>query len=150
MYLRALVGGAIIVLLTIILRTQDYNGAGMNIIENAMNAKALPYAFLLKILFTAITVSCGFKGGEIVPAFFVGSTLGCVLAPLLGISASFGACIGFVSLFCGAVNCPAASILLAVEIFGGNGLAYFVIACIISYICSGNISLYKDQGRYSI
>lgn len=150
LYLRAVVGGVLIALLSFVLRTHDYNGAGMNIITNAINGQALPYAFLLKILFTAITVSCGFKGGEIVPAFFVGSTFGCVVAPLLGISPSLGACLGFVSLFCGAVNCPVASILLAVEIFGGRGLIFFVIVCLISYFFSGNISLYKDQGRYSI
>ena len=149
-YLRAVTGGVLIALLTFLLKSYDYNGAGMNIITNAINGNAISYAFLLKILFTAITVSCGFKGGEIVPAFFIGSTLGCVVAPLLGLSPSLGACIGFVSLFCGAVNCPVASILLAVEIFGGKGLIFFVITCIISYICSGNISLYKDQGKYSL
>ena len=150
LYLRAFVGGVLIVLLTFILRTHDYNGAGMNVITNAINGTAVGYAFILKILFTVITVSCGYRGGEIVPAFFVGSTLGCVIAPFLGISSSVGACVGFISLFCGVVNCPVASILLAVEVFGGNGLIFFVIACTISYICSGNISLYKDQGRYSI
>ncbi len=149
LYVRALAGGVLIVLLTVVLRSHDYNGAGMNIITNAINGSALPYAFVLKILFTAITVSCGYKGGEIVPAFFIGSTFGCVIAPLLGISPSLGACIGFVSLFCGAVNCPFASILLAVEIFGGNGLIFYMIVCLISYVFSGNISLYKDQGRYS-
>ena len=149
-YVRAFAGGVLIVLLTAILKTQDYNGAGMNVITNAINGTALGYAFILKLLFTAITVSCGYRGGEIVPAFFIGSTLGCVIAPLIGVSSSVGAGIGFISLFCGAVNCPVASILLAVEIFGGNGLVFFVIACIISYIFSGNISLYKDQGRYSI
>ena len=150
LYLRAVVGGVLIALLTFALKTYDYNGAGMSIILNALNGQALPYAFILKILFTAITVSCGYKGGEIVPAFFVGSTFGCVVAPLLGIAPSLGACFGFVSLFCGAVNCPVASIILAVEIFGGKGLVFFVIVCIISYFFSGNISLYKDQGRYSI
>lgn len=150
LYSRAVVGGILIALLTFALKTHDYNGAGMNIITSAINGQALPYAFILKIIFTAITVSCGFKGGEIVPAFFVGSTFGCVIAPLLGISPSLGACLGFVSLFCGAVNCPVASILLAVEIFGGRGLVFFVIVCIISYFFSGNISLYKDQGKYSI
>lgn len=150
LYLRAGAGGILIVLLTFILRTQDYNGAGMNVISNAINGNTVGYAFILKILFTVITVSCGYRGGEIVPAFFIGSTLGCFLGPIFGISASLGACIGFVSLFCGAVNCPVASILLAVEIFGGNGLIFYVIACVISYIFSGNISLYKDQGKYSI
>ncbi len=149
-YFRALIGGVLIAVLTYLVGSYDYNGAGMNIIENAMNGKAIWYAFILKIIFTVISVSCGYRGGEIVPAFFIGSTLGCVIAQLIGLPASFGACIGFVGLFCGAVNCPVASTIIALEIFGGNGFIFFVIACVTSYITSGNISLYKNQGRYSL
>ncbi len=149
-YLRALFGGLLIALFTYLVGSYDYNGAGMDIIENAMVGKAIWYAFILKIIFTVISVSCGYKGGEIVPAFFIGSTLGCVMAQLIGLPASFGACIGFIGLFCGVVNCPVASIIIALEIFGGKGFVFFVIACIISYIASGNISLYKNQGKYSL
>lgn len=149
-YFRALFGGALIAVLTYLVDSYDYNGAGMNIIEDAMNGKAIWYAFIFKIIFTVISVSCGYRGGEIVPAFFIGSTLGCVVAQLIGLPASFGACIGFIGLFCGAVNCPVASIIIALEIFGGKGIHFFVVACVISYITSGNISLYKNQGKYSI
>ncbi|MBR3791303.1 MAG: chloride channel protein [Clostridia bacterium] len=149
-YFRALFGGALIAVLTYLVGSYDYNGAGMNIIEDAINGKAIWYAFIFKIIFTVISVSCGYRGGEIVPAFFIGSTLGCVVAQLIGLPASFGACIGFIGLFCGAVNCPVASIIIALEIFGGKGILFFVVACVISYITSGNISLYKNQGKYSI
>lgn len=149
-YLRALLGGILIALLTYLVGSFDYNGAGMNIIENAIDGKAIWYAFILKIIFTVISVSCGYRGGEIVPAFFIGSTFGCVMAQLIGLPASFGACIGFIGLFCGAVNCPVASTIIALEIFGRKGFVFFVIASIISYITSGNISLYKNQGKYSI
>ena len=104
-YLRTFIGGLVIALLSLILNTSDYNGAGMDVITRAMNGEAGTAAFLLKIVFTAITISAGFKGGEIVPAFFIGSTFGCVLAPLLGLNPSFAAAIGFVALFCGVVNC---------------------------------------------
>lgn len=73
------IGGIIIVLLTIIIGTRDYNGAGMDVILNAMNGTAKPEAFLLKMIFTAITISVGYKGGEIVPTFFIGATFGCVV-----------------------------------------------------------------------
>lgn len=149
-YFRALFGGALIAVLTYLVGSYDYNGAGMNIIEDAMNGKAIWYAFIFKIIFTVISVSCGYRGGEIVPAFFIGSTFGCVMAQLIGLPASFGACIGFIGLFCGAVNCPVASTIIALEIFGSKGFIFFVIACITSYIASGNISLYKNQGKYSI
>ena len=144
-YIRALVGGIIIVLLTLAVRSYDYNGAGMEIITEAMGGKAVPYAFILKLLFTCITIAAGFKGGEIVPAFFVGSTFGCIVGPYLGIDAGFAAQIGFVALFCGIVNCPIASLLLSFEVFGGENILIFALVCAISYMMSGRVGLYKSQ-----
>ena len=144
-YVRTVVGAALIVVLTLVLGSTDYNGAGMNIITDAIGGNAKPEAFLLKIVFTAITISALFKGGEIVPAFFVGSTFGCVAGALLGLEPSFGAAIGFVALFCGVVNCPLASLLLALEVFGAEAIVYFAIACAVSYMMSGYFGLYKSQ-----
>ena len=92
-----------------------------------------------------MTLGCGFRGGEVVPTFFIGATLGCVLGPLLGIPAGFAAAVGLVALFCGAVNCPVASIVLAVELFGSGGVVYFAVACAISYMLSGYTGLYSSQ-----
>ena len=127
------------------LGTRDYNGAGMEVIQNAINGSALPYAFLLKILFTAITVGSGFRGGEIVPTFFVGATFGCTLAPIIGLDAGFGAAIGIIALFCGVVNCPIASIMLSIELFGSSGLLLFAAAAGVSFILSGYYGLYSSQ-----
>ena len=144
-YLRAAVGGAVIIVLTLLLG-RDYNGAGMDVITRAMAGDASGWAWFLKILFTAVTIGCGFKGGEVVPSFFVGATFGCVAAPFLGLPAGFGAAIGLVSVFCGAVNCPVASVLLSMELFGsGDGLLYFAFACAISYLLSGYCGLYSSQ-----
>ncbi len=144
-YLKALVGGAAVVLLTVLLWTTDYNGAGMHIIERALSGTVRPEAFLLKILFTAITLGAGFKGGEIVPCFFVGSTFGCLIGPLLGIDPEIAAAIGMVSLFCGTTNCFMASVVLAVELFGGRSPIAFAVACGICFLMSGNFGLYKSQ-----
>ncbi len=144
-YLRGFIGGFIIVLLTLLVGTRDYNGAGVDVIERAMNGQANFEAFILKILFTAITISAGFKGGEIVPSFFIGSTFGCVMGSILGLNPAFGAAIGFISVFCGVVNCPLASIVLSVEIFGAEGIPFFALACAISYMMSGRFSLYNSQ-----
>ena len=144
-YLKAFVGGLIVVVLTFLLNTTDYNGAGMDIISQAIHGNAKPEAFVLKIIFTAITISAGFKGGEIVPTFFIGSTFGCVMAPILGLDASFGAAIGFVALFCGMVNCPIASIILAMEVFGAESILLFALACGVTFMLSGNFSLYDSQ-----
>jgi len=144
-YLRAFVGGAVVVLLSFALQTTDYNGAGMNVIERALTGTAKPWAFALKILFTAVTIAAGFKGGEIVPGFFIGSTFGCAAGSLLGLDPGFAAAIGFVALFCGVVNCPFASLLLAIEVFGGNSIILFAIACGVSFMMSGYFGLYKSQ-----
>lgn len=144
-FLRAFAGGAAIVLLTLLAGNQDYNGAGMDIVTRAIEEEANPEAFLLKILFTAITISAGFKGGEIVPAFFIGSTFGCVIGPLLGLNPTIAAAIGFVALFCGVVNCPVASIILSLEVFGAEGLIFFAIASSVSYMMSGCFGLYHSQ-----
>ena len=144
-YLRAFLGGLLIVFLTLLVNTRDYNGAGMEIIERAISGNARPWDFILKIIFTAITIAAGFKGGEIVPAFFVGSTFGCVAGSLLGLDAGLGAAVGFTALFCGAVNCPVASVFLAIEVFGTQGILYFALTCAISYMMSGYSGLYKSQ-----
>ena len=145
-WLRAAAGGAIVVALTLICGTTDYNGAGMDVITAAIEqGRVKPEAFALKMLFTAVTLAAGFKGGEVVPCFFVGATFGCAVAPLLGLPASFGAALGLVSVFCGATNCPIASTFLSIELFGGSGILYFALACGVSYMLSGYGGLYSSQ-----
>ena len=139
-------GGFAIIALTLICGTTDYNGAGMDVITAAVEqGTAKPEAFIMKILFTVITLSAGFKGGEVVPSFFIGATFGCAAAPLLGLPAGFGAALGLVSVFCGATNCPMASIFLSIELFGGSGVLYFALACGVSYMLSGYNGLYSSQ-----
>ena len=144
-FLRIALGGAAVILLTLLLGTRDYNGGGMHVIFAALEGKARPEAFLLKILFTALTLSAGFKGGEIVPAFFVGSTLGCAVAPLLGFSPAVGAAVGLVAVFCGVTNAPLASLLLAVELFGTEYLPLIGLAAVAAFMLSGHFSLYHSQ-----
>lgn len=145
-YIRIFAGGILIVLLTFIVGNQSYNGAGMDIVDMAiLDGQAQPAAFLLKIIFTAITIGCGFKGGEIVPTFFIGATFGCVMGQLLGMDPRFAAAMGLVAMFCGATNTPIASILLSVELFGSRGVEFFAVACGISYMLSGYFSIYSSQ-----
>lgn len=145
-WLRVVLGGAVIVCLTLLLGTTDYNGAGMGVIVRAVEeGRADPWAFALKLLFTAITLAAGFKGGEVVPSFFVGATFGCMLGPLLHIPSGFAAAVGLVSVFCGAVNCPLASTFLSIELFGAAGMPYFGLACAISYALSGYCGIYSSQ-----
>lgn len=145
-YLRVALGGVIIVLLTLILGTTDYNGGGIDVINKIFETGEVRYeAFLLKIIFTAITIGAGFKGGEIVPTFFIGATFGGAIATLLGLDPALGAAVGMAALFCGVTNCPVATIILSVELFGGNGILYLALSAIISFVCSGYCSLYSGQ-----
>jgi len=146
-YLRIAAGGLLVVALTLALGTQDYNGAGMEVIADAVEKGELhsPLAFLLKLLFTALTLGVGYKGGEIVPTFFVGATFGCLVGPLLGLEPGFSAAVGLIALFCGVVNCPFASVMLGLELFGQQGLLLYAVAVSTSYIVSGGCSLYTSQ-----
>lgn len=144
-FIRAFAGGCVVVALTLLVGSHDYNGAGTDVIAGAINGESPNWAFFWKIVFTAVTIGCGFKGGEIVPTFFIGATLGCVMGPILGIPAGFAAAIALIAVFCGAVNCPIASIILSVEMFGSSELIYFALACGISFMLSGYFGLYSSQ-----
>lgn len=144
-YSRGFLGGLLIVILTLFVSTYDYNGAGMNIIENAIAGNMKPEAFALKIIFTAITIAAGFKGGEIVPTFFIGSTFGCLLGYIFGVDPGFSAAIGMIALFCGVTNCPLASLFLSIEMFGSDWVLIFALVCAVSYIVSGATGLYQSQ-----
>lgn len=151
-YLRIAVGGIIILIFTILVGNQDYNGAGVNVIErifeNDLDPNSIsfrPEAFLLKLIFTCICVACGFKGGEIVPTLFIGATFGALVATVLGLPVAFGAALGMVLLFSGVTNCPLASIALAFELFSGTGFWYFIPTVLLCFLLSGKISLYSAQ-----
>ena len=135
----------LIIALTKLLGTTDYNGAGAAVIEAAIDGEAVPYAFLLKMLFTALTLGAGFKGGEIVPVLFIGSTFGAAYGGLFGLGASFAAGLGMVSVFCGVTNSPLTSLLLAYELFGGQSLALFALPVTVAYMLSGYYGLYSEQ-----
>ena len=144
-YWRAVCGGVLVAVFAMILHSQDYLGAGMSVSTRAFAGEAVPLAFLLKMIFTAITLEAGFKGGEIVPTFFIGATFGCVAGGILGLNPSFGAAIGMISLFCGVTNCPIAALFLSLELFGSGGLLWYFLATAISYMLSGYFSLYSKQ-----
>ena len=147
-YLRAAAGGAMIIALTFLIRSRDYTGAGTAMIAQCFEGTVPWYAFALKILFTALTLGAGYKGGEIVPSFFTGATLGCVLGPLFGLPSGLTAACGMTGLFCGATNCPLTSIFIAIELFGLQAMPFYVITIAACYMMSGYYSLYSTQIIY--
>lgn len=144
-YLRIAVCGVIIMGLTWVFGT-DYNGTGMDVIRLAVEEGQVFYgAFLLKLIFTAFTLGSGYKGGEIVPSFFLGATFGCLMGHLLGISPMLCAAAGMTGVFCGVTNSPMTSLFISFELFGMEGMAYYLIVIAICYMLSGYFGLYKSQ-----
>ncbi len=144
-YLRVFAGGCLVVLLTCLVGSQSYNGTGINIIENCINGTVRPEAFLLKMIFTALTLGAGYKGGEIVPSFFTGAAFGCLFGNLLGFSPTLCTAVGMTSVFCGVTNSPITSLLISFELFGYDGMPYFLLATAFSYMLSGYFGLYRSQ-----
>lgn len=142
---RAAMGGVLVLALTLAVGTQDYNGAGDAVIRRMLAGETIPEAFLLKILFTALTLGAGFRGGEIVPVLFTGCAFGTWVGPMLGLPHAFSGALGMAAVFCGATNCPLTSILLAYELFGGAGLPLYALCCGVAYMLSGYYGLYSEQ-----
>ncbi len=143
--LRPLLGGLLVALAVFALHTTRYIGLGIPVIQAAFGPRHDPQDWLLKLLFTAVTLGAGFKGGEVTPLFFIGATLGNALAYLLPLPASLLAGMGFVAVFAGAANTPLASSLMAMELFGAEVGAYAAIACVFSYLFSGHSGIYTAQ-----
>ncbi|MCR5654823.1 MAG: chloride channel protein [Lachnospiraceae bacterium] len=145
-YVRVLIGSGLIILLTLLVGNQTYNGSSAALLEQAIvYGEAHPWDFLLKLIFTGITLQSGYKGGGVYPALIIGATFGCWFGPLIGMDASLAAGIGMVAVFCGSVNCPIASILFAAEVFGSDHLLLFAIAAAISFVFSGYLTIFPGQ-----
>ena len=143
--LRNFIGGAVVVLVAVILQTQRYLGLSLPLLQDAFNGSAHPYDFLGKLGFTVLSLGAGYQGGEVTPLFEIGATLGATLAPILHVSVPFLAGLGFIGVFSGATNTPIACFVMGIELFGGQAASYFFMICLISFMCSGNSGIYSAQ-----
>jgi H+/Cl- antiporter ClcA len=143
--LRPLLGGALVAVAVFASGITRYIGLGIPVILESFEYQLPPYDFLLKILFTAVTLGAAFKGGEVTPLFFIGATLGNTLSYFLPLPVGLLAGMGFVAVFAGAANTPLACIVLAIELFGSECGVYVAIACILAYLCSGHRGIYSSQ-----
>ncbi len=144
-YIRVIVGSIAIIALSALLKTTAYSGAGVNLIEEAFLGESPKMAFFWKIIFTAITLGVGFKGGEIVPSFCIGATFGALFGSLVGLSPSLCAAVAMVSVFCGVTNSPITSLIIGFEMFGFDSMRFLLIGVAISYMLSGYTGLYSEQ-----
>jgi H+/Cl- antiporter ClcA len=126
--------------------TSDYLGLGVPTIVRAFTDPGLPwFAFAAKLVFTAVTLSAGFLGGEVTPLFFVGATFGSVLARALGLPIELGATLGVAAVFGAAANTPIALSIMAVELVGGAALPHVLIVTAIAYLLTGHRGIYPAQ-----
>ena len=144
-WVRIALGGALIAAMTLLAGDHRYNGAGMDMALKAVAGEADWFDFIMKLLFTAVTLSAGFKGGEIEPTFCIGATFGCLFGSLVGLEPGVAAALSLVGLFCCATNSPFASIMLSIEMFGSTNTYLFAFVCVIAYVIAGNWSLYGSQ-----
>ena len=144
-FIRVFAGGVFVIIATLLVGNQTYNGTGMNIIAQCIEGTVKPETFILKILFTALTLSAGYKGGESVPSFCTGAAFGCLFGNLLGFSPTLCTAVEMTSVFCGVTNCPISSLLISFELFGYDGMPYFLLAISFSYMMSGYFGLYQSQ-----
>lgn len=144
-FARIILGGLVVMGLTLVVGDHRFNGAGMDMALAAVAGNADWYSFAMKMLFTAVTLAAGFKGGEIVPTFCIGATFGCVVGGFLGMDPGFAAALGLIGLFCCATNSPLASIVLSIEMFGGTNVYLFAFVGVICFVLSGNSGLYASQ-----
>ena len=147
------IGGCLVIGLSVALNTRNYlglgvtseNPAGISIV-NAFNAGGVnSWSWFWKLLFTAITLGTGFKGGEVTPLFFIGAALGNTFAWISGAPVDLFAALGFIAVFAGATNTPIACTIMGVELFGGEHILYYAIACFMAYYFSGHSGIYSSQ-----
>jgi len=143
---RMFLGGLLVVGLWQLVGTSDYLGLGVPTIVRSFVDPNLPVsAFAWKLLFTALTLGAGFLGGEVTPLFFVGATLGSVLARVLGIPIALGAGVGMAAVFGAASNTPLALSVMAVELLGAAIFPHAAIVCALAYVLVGHRSIYSAQ-----
>ncbi len=154
-WMRPVAGGLLIILLTYLTGTTAYNGLGVSsadlshttILSSFKEGGADPFAWFWKTVFTAVTLSSGFKGGEVTPLFYAGASLGNILAGLFHESAPLFAAIGMLAVFAGATNAPLASSVMGIELFGSAYSVYFTLACYIAFFFSGKSGIYLSQKK---
>lgn len=144
-YIRILFGGSAVTALTLLIGNQDYNGNGFSVIQSYFDGHFQAFAFLLKLLFTVLTISAGFKGGEIFPSFFIGAAFGSLFAHFSGLSPSICVSVGMGAVFCGVTNSPITALLICFELFGFKGMPYYLLTVALSYMFSGYFGLYSSQ-----
>lgn len=145
-YVRIGVIGAAVSICSLLLFGGRYSGLGTNLINEALNGgQIFVWDFAAKIVFTIITLSAGYQGGEVTPLFSIGASSGVLIASLFGLPSPLFAALGYAAVFGSATNTLIAPILIGTEVFGFQYMPLFFFVCVLAYICNGNKSIYTLQ-----
>lgn len=146
MFWRCFLGGFILVLIGFFL-SPLYLGLGMHGIDSVLAGVApeSPFGFIIKMFTTAITAAAGGVGGIVTPIFFVGAQAGAMLSDFLGVDSATLAALGLVSVLAGAAKTPLSASIMAIELFGAEIAPYAAVACVISFLITGQQSVYSNQ-----
>lgn len=148
---RVIVLGVALTLLLLICRLGRYTGLGTNLIEAAFSGGDIYfYDWILKMVFTVVTLAAGFQGGEVTPLFSIGASLGVLLADPFGLPVELAAALGYASVFGGATNTFFAPVLIGAEVFGYEYLPFFFVVCAVAYLFNGNQCIYSGQKAKSV
>lgn len=144
-YIKSFVGGMIIIVFVLVINDRSYLGLSLDLLSKSFEQPVESYSFIIKLLFTSITLATGFQGGEVTPLFVIGATLGNVLGVIMNLPISFLAALGMIGVFCGGTKTPIASFVMALELFGGGNIKFIFLACVISYVFAGKSGIYSSQ-----
>jgi H+/Cl- antiporter ClcA len=148
--LRPFIGGFLLLGLIAVVGTRDYLGLSLPLLTQSLEGEVLRFAFLWKLVFTALTLGSGFKGGEVTPLFVLGATLGHSVGVWFGQPPGYMAALGFVAVFGAAANTPLACMVMGIELFGANLAVPMAMVCIGAYVTSGPGGIYSAQRREEV
>ena len=122
-----------------------YGGLSSWLVDAGFQGQTTPVDAAIKLVMTALTLGAGFQGGEVTPLFGIGAALGGWMGAALQVGPSFMAALGMVGLFGSALNVPITTIMLGIDLFGGQAAPYFVIVSFVGYLVAGHRGVYPAQ-----
>ena len=116
------------------------------LLDDHLAAGALAVAVMAKLLGTTVTLASGWKGGFIIPLFFMGAALGQLghlAAP--GVSESVLMATAMVALCVGVTKTPLGSTLVVTEMAGLPLLPVTLVAAVVALAASGTMGPITSQ-----
>lgn len=142
---RAIISSIVVLLVIVIFRLYKFEGLSTWLIDSGFSGEVTILDPIKKLILTILTLGAGFQGGEVTPLFDIGASLGGAIGNLTNIEPSLLAAIGMICVFGSATNTPLTTIMLGINLFGGEAVPYYIIGAFISYYVIGHNGIYGAQ-----